>query len=93
MRKHFAAGVCLAAFILPAAAMAADPAADAAGPSADADIVVTGTRQGEAKAIENKRLADNIVEALYANDVGKLPDQNVAEAVKRLPGVPASATP
>ena len=53
----------------------------------DADIVVVGTAQGEKKAIEAKRQADNVVEALYANDVGKLPDQNVAEAVRRLPGL------
>jgi TonB-dependent receptor len=53
----------------------------------DSDIVVTGTRAGQRKAVAEKRDADNTLEALYANDVGKLPDQNVAEAVKRLPGV------
>ncbi|WP_203310985.1 TonB-dependent receptor [Sphingomonas beigongshangi] len=53
----------------------------------EADILVVGTAQGEKKAIETKRQADNVVEALYANDVGKLPDQNVAEAVRRLPGL------
>ena len=58
--------------------------ADAPG---GADIVVTGTAQGERKAIDAKRQVDNFVEALYANDVGKLPDQNVAEAVRRLPGL------
>lgn len=52
-----------------------------------ADIVVTGTRAGERKAIEEKRKADNFVDAIYANDVGKLPDQNVAEAVRRIPGL------
>lgn len=52
-----------------------------------ADVVVVGTAQGEKKAIQTKRQADNLVEALYANDVGKLPDQNVAEAVRRLPGL------
>ncbi|WP_454886470.1 TonB-dependent receptor [Sphingomonas oryzagri] len=51
------------------------------------EIVVTGTRLAEARAIQTKRSDLRIVEALYANDVGKLPDQNVAEAVKRLPGV------
>ena len=51
------------------------------------DIVVTGTRAGQRKAVAEKRNADNTVEALYANDVGKLPDQNVAEAVRRLPGI------
>jgi TonB-dependent receptor len=52
-----------------------------------ADVVVVGTAQGEKKAIEAKREANNFTEVLYANDVGKLPDQNVAEAVRRLPGV------
>jgi TonB-dependent receptor len=51
------------------------------------DIVVTGTRAAERAALQTKKAADNFVEALYANDVGKLPDQNVAEAVQRLPGL------
>jgi TonB-dependent receptor len=50
-------------------------------------IVVTGTRLAEARALQTKQIAINNVEALYANDVGKLPDQNVAEAVRRLPGL------
>lgn len=54
---------------------------------ATGDIVVTGTRAAERVALQAKKAADNFVEALYANDVGKLPDQNVAEAVQRLPGL------
>ena len=49
--------------------------------------MTVGTRAGERKAIEEKRAANNFVEAVFANDVGKLPDQNVAEAVRRLPGL------
>lgn len=66
------------------------PVAASAAPDQETppdDIVVTGTRAGERKAIEEKRTANNFVEAVFANDVGKLPDQNVAEAVRRLPGV------
>jgi TonB-dependent receptor len=51
------------------------------------DIVITGTLLADARALQTKRSDNRVVEALYANDVGKLPDQNVAEAVKRLPGV------
>ena len=51
------------------------------------DIVVTGSRAALRAATAEKRAADNFEETLHANDVGKLPDQNVAEAVKRLPGV------
>ncbi len=70
-----------------AAASASNPAAGAVAESDGSDIVVTGTRAGQRKAVAEKRNADNTVEALYANDVGKLPDQNVAEAVRRLPGI------
>ncbi|WP_420137522.1 TonB-dependent receptor [Sphingomonas sp.] len=51
------------------------------------EVVVTGTRLAERRALQTKKAADNLVEALYANDVGKLPDQNVAEAIRRLPGL------
>jgi len=57
------------------------------GDLAAGDIVVTGNRLAERRALQTKKSADNVVEALYANDVGKLPDQNVAEAVRRLPGI------
>jgi TonB-dependent receptor len=56
-------------------------------PDAVAEVVITGQRAAERRALQTKKVADNFVEALYANDVGKLPDQNVAEAVHRLPGV------
>jgi TonB-dependent receptor len=61
----------------------------AAAPSAapSADIIVTGSRAALRAATAEKRDADNFEETLRANDVGKLPDQNVAEAVKRLPGL------
>lgn len=73
----------------PAAAQAisGSEAAEDQAAAAPGDIVVTGTRAGERKAIEEKRTANNFVEAVFANDVGKLPDQNVAEAVRRLPGL------
>lgn len=50
-------------------------------------VTVTGQRQAERMALQRKRSADNLIETLNSNDVGKLPDQNVAEAVRRLPGV------
>lgn len=58
-----------------------------ANPESMETVTVTGQRQAERVALQIKKSSDNIVDALYANDVGKLPDQNVAEAVRRLPGV------
>jgi TonB-dependent receptor len=52
-----------------------------------AELVVTGQRLADRKALQAKKVSDQIIEVLSANDVGKLPDQNVAEAVRRLPGV------
>ncbi|HEU0066998.1 MAG TPA: TonB-dependent receptor [Sphingomonas sp.] len=83
------AGASLPAVCQPASAAPApaDIPADAAAEAEPPEVVVTGTALGERRAIAEKRASDNLVEALYANDVGKLPDQNVAEAVRRLPGI------
>ncbi|WP_082463999.1 TonB-dependent receptor [Sphingomonas sp. Leaf17] len=53
----------------------------------DGEIVVTGIRKGIADSIETKRRADSIVDVISAEDVGKLPDSNIADSLARLPGV------
>lgn len=50
-------------------------------------IIVTGARAAQAEALQVKRTATVIVDALSADDVGKLPDNNIADALQRLPGV------
>jgi TonB-dependent receptor len=79
----------LSAMFVAALPITAVHAQDAVPEASDgnSEIVVTGTRLSLRAATAEKRNADNFVEALQANDVGKLPDQNVAEAVKRLPGL------
>jgi TonB-dependent receptor len=72
------------------AALAAAAVANAQATTAAADegeIVVTGQRRSLERAIEVKRDALGIVDAAAANDIGRLPDRNVAEVVERLPGV------
>ncbi len=55
-----------------------------------AEIVeVTGLRAGIARAIDTKRESSSIVEAISAEDIGKLPDISIAEAIARLPGLTA----
>ena len=56
---------------------------------ASTEVVVTGIRASIENAIATKRNSDGIVEALSAEDIGKLPDTTVAESVSRLPGVTA----
>ncbi|MDT7834207.1 TonB-dependent receptor [Aquabacterium sp. OR-4] len=56
---------------------------------ASQEVVVTGIRRGIESAISVKKNADGIVEAVSAEDIGKLPDSSIAEALARLPGLTA----
>ncbi|WP_375427291.1 TonB-dependent receptor [uncultured Sphingomonas sp.] len=53
------------------------------------DIVVTGFRAAIANSIAQKRNSDQILESISAEDIGKLPDNSIAESIARLPGVTA----
>ncbi|KAF1692530.1 TonB-dependent receptor [Pseudoxanthomonas jiangsuensis] len=52
-------------------------------------VTVTGIRRGIESAISVKRDATSIVEAISAEDIGKLPDVSIAESIARLPGLAA----
>jgi iron complex outermembrane receptor protein len=51
------------------------------------EVVVTGIRASLDRALDTKRGSEGFVDAINAEDVGKLPDQNVAEALQRVTGV------
>lgn len=73
---------------LAALAMTPAHAQDAAGAPAEEDaIVVTGIRASLEQAADIKREADQVLDVITAEDVGKLPDANVAEALQRVTGV------
>jgi len=50
-------------------------------------VVVTGVRAALEQSLRQKRGADSVVEVVTAEDIGKMPDKNVADAIQRLPGV------
>lgn len=50
-------------------------------------IIVQGFRSSFASSIETKRNADQVLDAITAEDIGQFPDQNIAEAVQRITGV------
>jgi iron complex outermembrane receptor protein len=71
-----------------------DPTAEAqttpADPTAVAEeeeIVVTGLRRSLESSQNIKRTSDQIVDVVVAEDIGKLPDRTVSEALARVPGV------
>jgi len=51
------------------------------------EILVTGIRQSLDQSLDMRRRSDRIVDAIVAEDIGKLPDQNVIETLQRIPGV------
>lgn len=91
-RSLMAASVSVLAIaaVLPGVAMAqqAEPAGDPQATEVD-ELVITGLRRGLADSIELKRTETSIVEAVSAEDIGKLPDVSIAESIARLPGLAA----
>src|SRR5690242_17906202 len=72
-------------------------AQQAAAPAPDAkagdpqQVVVTGVRAALQQSLNQKRNSDSLVEVVTAEDIGKMPDKNIADAVQRLPGVTISS--
>ena len=80
-----------AAASVVAMGLAASPASAQSEPAADegteSEIVVTGFRASLENALNAKRDSNLIIESVTAEDIGKFPDQNVAESLQRLPGI------
>lgn len=77
-----------AAALVPASAFAqqASPASSPEATTLDS-VTVTGYRYAIEKSLQQKRDANAVVEVITAEDVGKFPDKNVADALQRVPGV------
>ncbi|MEO3690926.1 TonB-dependent receptor [Roseateles paludis] len=54
-------------------------------------VVVTGIRASQEKSLDVKRKAETHVEVITAEDVGKMPDKNIADSLQRVPGVTISS--
>lgn len=65
---------------------AAQDAVDESGATAE-DIIVTGVRASIVGAINSRKDNVQIVDSIVAEDVGKLPDNNVVEALQRVTGI------
>jgi iron complex outermembrane receptor protein len=90
-----AAGCAVFLSVLAGSAFAqtAAPAASAAEAAKSDEVVqsviVSGIRRGIEGAISVKKDSTSIVEAISAEDIGKLPDVSIAESIARLPGLAA----
>jgi TonB-dependent receptor len=59
---------------------------------AEDEVVVTGIRQSLENALTEKRNSDSLVEVILAEDIGKLPDQNLAEVLENITGIQITRT-
>ena len=71
----------------PDAALAQQEVSPAAQEDVSQDIVVTGVRGAQQKAINVKRDSAQIVDSIAVEDIGKLPDATIADSLQRVPGV------
>lgn len=84
-KKRYLTGVSLLAL---AAGLTAGAIAAAGEPAETIEtVVVTGERLSNQRAVETKRAADVITDSLASSDLNQLPDQNMSEALSRVPGV------
>lgn len=81
----------IAALLVTVPVLATAPSAtaqDAAGQEEVLEeVVVTGIRASLRNAVDQKRNSENLKEVIVAVDIGKLPDQNLAEVLENIPGV------
>jgi len=71
--------------LLGSASVWAQAAADKTEPVET--VVVTGVKASMIKSLAIKRTNDQVVESVVAEDIGKLPDNNVVEALQRVTGI------
>lgn len=76
-----------AGFVVTGSAIAADePAAGQTGEELS-EVIVTGFRASLQSSVAAKRDNISISDSIYAEDIGKFPDLNLAESLQRIPGV------
>ena len=79
------------------AAASASPDGPAAPASSDngatdlQEVVVTGIRGSVQESLDAKRKSDLVEDVISAEDIGKMPDKNVADSLARIPGLTTSS--
>ncbi|MEO1303768.1 MAG: TonB-dependent receptor [Pseudomonadota bacterium] len=89
-KKSWLLGTAALALAASVPVYAQDAATEEEDETATLDVVtVTGIRGSIQNSLNAKKNATSIVEAISAEDIGKLPDLSIADSLARLPGVTA----
>ncbi|MFC5481234.1 TonB-dependent receptor [Massilia suwonensis] len=86
-QEYKVTAIAAAVMVLALSAAQQARAQQAEGEAGMQQVVVTGVRAALEQSLRQKRNADGVVEVVTAEDIGKMPDKNVADAIQRLPGV------
>lgn len=84
-RSSHVLGLCMGAIIGYSQAGAAQTTAPAGEPLEE--VIVTGYRQSLKSSTDAKRDSVGFTDSIFAEDIGKFPDTNIAESFQRIPGV------
>jgi iron complex outermembrane recepter protein len=93
-------GTAVAWALFGPSAYAADAGAPAEGPTPSAsdqgatnveEVVVTGIRRSVEESLDAKRNSVAVSDVVSAEDIGKMPDKNVADSLARVPGITTSS--
>ncbi len=90
LRKSWAVTPAVALLAGPLWAQSAPPPTASDQPPNLETVVVTGVRQAVKSALDTKKKADQVQDSIVAEDIGKLPDNNVIEALQHVTGVQIS---
>lgn len=75
------------------AALAQETATETSTDTDQVEVIqVSGIRQSLTNALAEKRSSDNLIEVIQAVDIGKLPDQNLAEVLENVTGIQITRT-
>lgn len=83
--KFKCAGIMLA--VAASASGQTTPGETEPGSATPEEVIVTGIRQSLEAGVEIKRDSSQFVDSIVAEDIGKLPDNNIAESLQRVSGV------
>lgn len=92
--RHKLSKITLAVLAATALNMTGSVHAQEVQPQADETevIQVSGIRQSLTNALAEKRSSNNLVEIIQSEDIGKLPDQNLAEVLENITGIQITRT-
>ena len=68
-------------------------AAEPTTPAESEEVIVTGYKGSLQSATNAKRESTALIESVFAEDIGKFSDSNIAEAINRMPGVQINRDP